>query len=164
MTYLGFKCSIKGKRAHLLHRLQKARIAGRLTSYYLSRLKYLPIKHKLTIAKACVDATYLYGIEVAAEADRRHITKQMDIVRRRVLRRAIGIPRHMANEIIQLDVGWQRIDTIVAVRQIRMLNRIQNLNGDPLVAQVLRAAQMQNIPLIQEIRANIDQVCSNEEA
>jgi len=86
LVYLGFHKSQWDGAKHLEHRLQKTRKAAYTVQGYFHRLPHLPIKHKLTIAQACVESTYLYGMEAVPKARRTPCVKAMDIIRRKLLR------------------------------------------------------------------------------
>ena len=66
IKYLGFKKHRKNPREHHDCRLDSAKKALRGVLNTFRRLPHLQVKHKITITKACIEAAYLYGIEITS--------------------------------------------------------------------------------------------------
>ena len=81
-------------------RLQKAEMALRSVQKIFRSLPELPAKHKLLTAQACVDAVYLYGLEITSGKKLEKIIKKANVVRRRALRTIMQAPMGTANEIL----------------------------------------------------------------
>ena len=92
------------------------------------RLPDISAQHKLIAAKAGVDAVYLYGLEVTSGKQLEKIIKKADVVRRRALRTIMQAPMGVANEILQIDAGWCRIETLVAARKVKLAKRVMSKN------------------------------------
>ena len=98
--YLGFQKSAKDKTLHPTMRLQKAEMALRSVQKIFRSLPELPAKHKLLTAQACVDAAYMYGLEITSGKKLEKIIKKANVVRRRALRTIMQAPMGTANEIL----------------------------------------------------------------
>ena len=72
---------------------------------------------------------YLYGLEVTSGKQLEKIIKKADVVRRRALRTIMQAPMGVANEILQIDAGWCRIETLVAARKVKLAKRIMSKNS-----------------------------------
>ena len=46
----------------------------------------------------------------------------------------------VANEILQIDAGWQKIETIIAGRKVKMAKRIMNKEPTALARRTLEKA------------------------
>ena len=64
------------------------------------KMEHLPVAHKLAMATACIDAVFLYGIEVTSGKISASIIKKADVVRRKALRTILRAPQGTANEIL----------------------------------------------------------------
>jgi len=91
-------------------------------------------------------------MEAVSKARRAPYVKAMDIIRRKLLRQATCSPRCIANEVIQLDAGIQRIETVIEIRQVKMIQRIRLLPDDALSKQMLAYAWDKDIPIINELK------------
>ena len=100
IKYLGFQKSSKDKSLHPKARLHKARNTLRLVQQISRELTHLPTDYKLNMATACIDAVYLYGLEITSGKEGDKITKKADILRRRALRTIMQAPIGTANEIL----------------------------------------------------------------
>ena len=49
-------------------------------------------------------------------------------------------PMGTANEILQIDAGWSRIETIVAARKIKLARRIMNKSPQSIPRRMLEKA------------------------
>ena len=100
IKYLGFQKSRKDKTLHPRTRLQKAETSLRCVQKIFRNLPDLPAKHKLLTAQACIDAVYLYGLEITSGAQLTKIITKANVVRRKALRTIMQAPMGTANEIL----------------------------------------------------------------
>ena len=142
IKYLGFQKSAKDKTLHPTMRLQKAETALRNIQKIFRGLPDIPAQHKLLTAQACVDAVYLYGLEVTSGKKLDKIMKKANVVRRRALRTIMQAPMGTANEILQVDAGWSRIETLIAARKVKMVKRIVDKEPGAIVRRILEKAAL----------------------
>ena len=64
IKYLGYRKHRRVHDAHHKARLESAKKSLWNVRMMLRRLPKLSTKYKLNIAKACIDSTYLYGVEI----------------------------------------------------------------------------------------------------
>ena len=86
IKYLGFQKHKKDKTLHPTMRLRKAETALRNIQQIFKRLPDISAKHKLLTAQACIDAVYLYGLEITSGKKLNKIMEKANVVRRKALR------------------------------------------------------------------------------
>ena len=60
-------------------------------------------------------------------------------------------PMGTANEILQVDAGWSRIETIVAARKVKMAKRVMNKEPGAIVRRLLTKANIQKTEWTREV-------------
>ena len=68
--------------------------------------------------------------------------KKANVVRRRALRTIMQAPMGTANEILQVDAGWSRIETLIAARKVKMVKRIVDKEPGAIVRRILEKAAL----------------------
>ena len=86
IKYLGYQMHRNDQTAHPAARLEKAKIAMHNLASTFSQVPDIQAMHKLRAAQACVDAVYLYGLEITSGRRLQKVIGKANIVRRRALR------------------------------------------------------------------------------
>ena len=74
----------------------------------------------MNITRGCIKAVFLYGCEIGSQADTDKTPTDMDILLRRHLRLILCSKQSTANETLQLDAGWNRVETEILLRKVRL--------------------------------------------
>ena len=106
---------------------------------------------KLNITRGCIKAVFLYGSEIGSKGDTEKTTESMDILLRRHLRNILCSKTSTANETLQLDAGWNRVETEILVRKIRLYFEVMNGERGTLANKVATVSQAKVTPLFREI-------------
>ena len=59
-------------------------------------------------------------MEAHSGGNLKKITDNANILRRKALSHIMQSPIGVANEILQIDAGWSRIETVTAVRKVKL--------------------------------------------
>ena len=100
---------------HFKKRLSKAKAASFALARIFRRLPHLKVNTKLNITRACIKAVFLYGSEIGTRKDTEDTTDQMNILLRRHLRHILCSKTSTANETLQLDAGWNTVETEILI-------------------------------------------------
>ena len=125
-TYLGLSKRNDKYKVHYEKRLGKAKASSFALSRIFKRLPHLAANTKLNITRACIKAVFLYGSEIGSKEDTNKTTESMNILLRRQLRHIIHSKNSTANETLQLDAGWSKIETEILVKKIRLYAEVKN--------------------------------------
>lgn len=161
IKYLGYHKNRTDVGTHHAKRLEQAKKTLRNIQSVNRRLPRLAVKHKLHIIQACLDATYLYGIEVTSGTKCSKITAQADVVRRFALRDTLRLPRGVANEVIHIDAGLEYLDTTVRCRRIKLAQKVMNRHDYSLTKRVLRTAIDVNTEWVRQVREDAGESITN---
>lgn len=131
--------------------MEKATSASFALSSIFYRLPHLGVSTKLNITRGCIKAVFLYGSEIGSKEDTDKTTESMDILLRRHLRNILCSKVSTANETLQLDAGWNRVETEILVRKIRLYAEVVNGERGTLANEVATVAQARRTPWFNEL-------------
>ena len=150
-TYLGLAKKNDKYKLHYEKRLSKAKSASFALSKIFYRLPHLAVSTHLNIARACIKAVFLYGSEIGSLEDTKKTTEQMNILLRRQLRHIMRSKISTANETLQLDAGWNRTETEILVKKIRLYAEVNDGDRGTLASEIAKIAMERNTPWFTEI-------------
>ena len=93
----------------------------------------------------------MYGLEITSGAKLDKIIAKANVVRRQALRTIMHAPMGKANEILQIDAGWCRIETLIAARKVKMVKRVMNKEQTANARRILIKAATQNTEWTTEV-------------
>ena len=154
-TYLGLAKKNDKYKVHFEKRMSKARSASFALTKIFYRLPHLPVNTHLNITRACIKAVFLYGSEIGSKNDTKKTVEQMNILLRRHLRHILRSKISTANETLQLDAGWNRTQTEILVKKIRLYAEVNDGSRGTLANEVAQKAKESGTHWFSEIKEEL---------
>ena len=66
-----------------------------------------------------------------------------------------------ANEILQIDAGWCKIETLIASRKVKMVKRVMSKDQGAIVRRILEKAALQRTEWTREAEALMKEKIEN---
>ena len=78
--------------------------------------------------------------------------QKADVLRRRALRTIMQAPTGTANEVLQIDAGWCRTETVIKARKIKLAKRISEKPDETITKRVMKKAAQLNTTWCKETK------------
>ena len=154
-TYLGLAKKNDKYKVHFEKRLSKAKSASFALTKIFYRLPHLAVNTHLNISRACIKAVFIYGSEIGSKNDTKKTVEHMNILLRRHLRHIMRSKISTANETLQLDAGWNRTQTEIFVKKVRLYAEVNDGSRGTLANEVAQVAKENGTPWFKEIEAEL---------